>query len=322
LNCPAGRRRTRLSLSAYDLELSLEYARLLKVVQLVLTLLRTRKISTMRDVYYMDCRLFQSQTKSDRSIELLARCFNTPRYGLNIVSFSRGILCGAILLKEKDGQWMDCSSSPVTMPSCMHTIEINADNTSAVFVLEKECIFRRLINDNFVERQYSGKALLVTACGFPDVQTRMLLNRLSSKYPALPIYGIADFDPYGELHPHPRVFLNALSLSSSSSSSLSLSRSLSLYLPSLPFLFLLHTSMPKHIQTCPDAYVCLAFAPSVTQEWRSWRPTPWAASPERMSAMCLRVPRYGGSEYIPLTLRPIRSLPHGLICHRSISIYL
>jgi hypothetical protein len=89
LNCPAGRRRTRLSLSAYDLELSLEYARLLKVVQLVLTLLRTRKISTMRDVYYMDCRLFQSQTKSDRSIELLARCLNTPRYGLSIVSFSR-----------------------------------------------------------------------------------------------------------------------------------------------------------------------------------------------------------------------------------------
>lgn len=90
---------------------------------------------------------------------------------------------------------MHCSSSPVTMPSCMHTIEMNT--ISAVFVLEKECIFRRLINDNFVERQYNGKALLVTACGFPDVQTRMLLNRLSSKYPTLPIYGIADFDPYG-----------------------------------------------------------------------------------------------------------------------------
>ena len=92
---------------------------------------------------------------------------------------------------------MHCSSSPVTMPSCMHTIEMNADSISAVFVLEKECIFRRLLNDNFVERQYNGKALLVTACGFPDVQTRMLLNRLSFKYPSLPIYGIADFDPYG-----------------------------------------------------------------------------------------------------------------------------
>ena len=63
----------------------------------------------------------------------------------------------------------------------------------------QECIFRRLINDNFVERQYNGKALLITACGFPDVQTRMLLNRLSREYPALPIYGIADFDPYGNL---------------------------------------------------------------------------------------------------------------------------
>ena len=114
LNCPAGRRRTRLSLSAYDLELSLEYARLLKVVQLVLTLLRTRKISTMRDVYYMDCRLFQSQTKSDRSIDLLARCFNTPRYGLNIVSFSR-VSCVFLCLCV-------CRSvSPFCVCKCAHT---------------------------------------------------------------------------------------------------------------------------------------------------------------------------------------------------------
>ena len=48
-----------------------------------------------------------------------------------------------------------------------------------------------------MERQYGGKALLITACGFPDVQTRMLLNRLHTEYPALPIYGIADWDPYG-----------------------------------------------------------------------------------------------------------------------------
>ena len=139
LKLAPGRRRTRLSLSAFDLEQSLEHARLLKVVQLVLTLLRTNKISTMRDVYYMDCRLFENQTKSDRSIELLARCITVPRYGLNIVSFSRGILCGAILLKEKDGEWMDCASCPVTMPACMHTMQINADRTSAVFVLEKVC---------------------------------------------------------------------------------------------------------------------------------------------------------------------------------------
>ena len=49
-----------------------------------------------------------------------------------------------------------------------------------------------MINDKFIERQYNGKALLVTACGFPDVQTRMLLSRLSQECPHLPIYGIAD----------------------------------------------------------------------------------------------------------------------------------
>ena len=76
-----GRRRTVLKLSALDPSLSVEYARLLKIVQMVLTLLRTKKISTMRDIYYMDCRLFESQIKSNRSIEAFARCLNVPRYG-------------------------------------------------------------------------------------------------------------------------------------------------------------------------------------------------------------------------------------------------
>ena len=55
-----------------------------------------------------------------------------------------------------------------------------------------------MIDDKFNKSQYNGKALLVTACGFPDVQTRMLLSRLSQECPHLPIYGIADFDPYGD----------------------------------------------------------------------------------------------------------------------------
>ena len=78
---PGGRRRTMLKLSALDPSLSIEFARLLKIVQMVLTLLRTNKISTMRDIYYMDCRLFESQIKSNRSIEAFARCLNVPRYG-------------------------------------------------------------------------------------------------------------------------------------------------------------------------------------------------------------------------------------------------
>ena len=56
---------------------------------------------------------------------------------LNIVSFSRGILCGAFRLKEKEGSWQDCSNLPLTMPSCPHTMEMDASETAAVFVLEK-----------------------------------------------------------------------------------------------------------------------------------------------------------------------------------------
>ena len=66
-----------------------------------------------------------------------------------------------------------------------------------LFMQEKECIFRRLIDDDFVQKRFGGRAILITGCGFPDVQTRILLNRLSREQPSVPIYGIADWDPHG-----------------------------------------------------------------------------------------------------------------------------
>ena len=110
-----------LKLSTSDLYISAEYARLLKVcrpnqslllrteialltapvlwstqtTQLVLSLLLSDKISTLRDVYYMDCRLYEDQTKSNRSIELLARCLNVPRYGNSRILFTHAFSnCG------------------------------------------------------------------------------------------------------------------------------------------------------------------------------------------------------------------------------------
>ena len=50
--------------------------------------------------------------------------------------------------------------------------------------------------DGFVLNQYQGRAVLITGCGYPDVQTRVLLRRIS-EMTDVPIYGIADWDPHG-----------------------------------------------------------------------------------------------------------------------------
>lgn len=46
--------------------------------------------------------------------------------------------------------------------------------TDCILHVQQECIFRRLINDDFVARQYNGKALLITACG--NVNDGLLLK--------------------------------------------------------------------------------------------------------------------------------------------------
>ena len=125
---------------------------------------------------------------------------------------------------------MRCDVAGVAVPSTAHNIEFDLD-ADAIFLVEKECIFRRLLDglscacsrcthshsapvhtlrpfalrpltlhpftaDGFVLNQYQGRAVLITGCGYPDVQTRVLLRRIS-EMTEVPIYGIADWDPHG-----------------------------------------------------------------------------------------------------------------------------
>lgn len=130
------------------------------------------------------------------------------------------------------GKEVRCDVAGVAVPSTAHNIEFDLD-ADAIFLVEKECIFRRLLDggscicsssrcthalcalshnnqnhdspfhtlrpitaDGFVLNQYQGRAVLITGCGYPDVQTRVLLRRIS-EMTDVPIYGIADWDPHG-----------------------------------------------------------------------------------------------------------------------------
>ncbi len=49
-----------------------------------------------------------------------------------------------------------------------------------LLVVEKECIFQRLCDDEFYLRV---PCIMVTGCGFPDITTRALVRRISARYP-------------------------------------------------------------------------------------------------------------------------------------------
>lgn len=60
-------------------------------------------------------------------------------------------------------------------------------------MVEKEGIFERLLEDGFPKKY---PCVLVTGKGFPDLPTRALVWQLHMRF-ALPVYGLADYNPYG-----------------------------------------------------------------------------------------------------------------------------
>ncbi|KAF6777092.1 SPO11 meiotic protein covalently bound to DSB [Paragonimus kellicotti] len=64
-----------------------------------------------------------------------------------------------------------------------------------VLVVEKDTIFQKLVNEGFYETY--APCLLMTAKGYPDLQTRCLLAELGRKFTKVPILGLFDADPHG-----------------------------------------------------------------------------------------------------------------------------
>jgi hypothetical protein len=61
-----------------------------------------------------------------------------------------------------------------------------------MLLVEKEGIFQRLLDDGGIDG-----CIIVTGKGFPDLATRALVWTVHRQWPDLPIYGLADCDPYG-----------------------------------------------------------------------------------------------------------------------------
>ena len=142
-----------------------------------------------------------------------------PRYNLGILAASKGWISGLIKIKESYSSTSDINHTTTittsttttstnnnyislkngivrSIPSdiVMNPINIQNDGAQFILVVEKECIFRRLVEDKI---WYSNlPCIILTGCGFPDFATRAFLSQLYTQL-KLPIYGLSDWNPYG-----------------------------------------------------------------------------------------------------------------------------
>lgn len=81
------------------------------------------------------------------------------------------------------------------MPQNPSDIKSVQSSASFILVVEKDTVFTKLIQEKIFEKSQS-KIIMVTAKGYPDINTRVLLKRLETDL-RIPMYILCDADPHG-----------------------------------------------------------------------------------------------------------------------------
>ncbi|XP_029160281.1 meiotic recombination protein W68 isoform X2 [Nylanderia fulva] len=162
-------------------------------------LLLTNTTKTKRSFYYdlknkVTKSLMLNQRSIDCALNSVANLLDCAPWDLRFLAMTKGLVAGNMTITLIDNRVIDCAIlGGVQIPQ----ITLNATSirvkANFVLVIEKDAIFQKLLEEDCPRIL---KCILVTGKGYPDVNTRMLVNILSEKV-GLPIYIIVDADPFG-----------------------------------------------------------------------------------------------------------------------------
>ncbi|TGO25494.1 hypothetical protein BPAE_0079g00420 [Botrytis paeoniae] len=155
-----------------------KFVALLRILELSHEALVTGNIITKRDMYYRDPELFTKQAIVDRFVDDIACTLGLKRDALNVMAAAKGLVTGWFIMKRRNESIIDYSSA--------------ADSQ-----LVPWATFRTLAEKRYWEYSSAGRGILLTAKGYPDIQSRQFLHYLAKHYPMIPIYALVDFDPDG-----------------------------------------------------------------------------------------------------------------------------
>lgn len=124
-----------------------------------------------------------------------------PRAALNVTCSSKGLVAGALTIHDRGGgPEVDCARAggggghPIPGDTAAIARFDFQTDASFVLVVEKDTVLQRLAQEGLPG---AGPCILVTGRGFPDLATRAFLHALHTACPALPLLGLADWNPSG-----------------------------------------------------------------------------------------------------------------------------
>ena len=167
-----------------------EFARTLTLLAVVRNLLAQDRYASLRDVFYRDVALYGTQAVSDGVVSRVAAALGVRREVLHVHPAARGLAVGRLRWTSL-GRVHDASVAAQGVPIGPVLADVATD-AAFVLVVEKECVFSRMVAARFHERH---DAVLITGRGYPDENTLRLCNELSLL--DVPMWALVDCDPYG-----------------------------------------------------------------------------------------------------------------------------
>ena len=165
-------------------------------------LLRQKKTSTLRDVYYSAQAydiFFKDQSESDNIITDLETTIEHPRESFNVFPEERSAVFGDLTIQYTvpgyEGQRMNLSSHPdgVMIGPALTDARFIKTSADKVIVIEKGAMFTRFVEERVYE---NFNAILIYTAGQAPRSTRYFIRRLNREL-GLPVYIFSDADPWG-----------------------------------------------------------------------------------------------------------------------------
>ncbi|HLC80163.1 MAG TPA: DNA topoisomerase VI, partial [Candidatus Nanoarchaeia archaeon] len=180
-----------------------KFLQTLEIAKVSKILLDVSKHASLRDVFYMakrtipnsDINIVDDQSESDKALEDLELITDCSREQLNINANKMGSVAGNVVIEDAGDliNWSKLGSGGWSIPSNVENIEFKSVRAKYVIYMEKQAVWERLHEDKFWEKQ---DCIIVTSQGQTTRGIRRLLQRLTEEH-SLPIYVLADFDPWG-----------------------------------------------------------------------------------------------------------------------------
>jgi DNA topoisomerase-6 subunit A len=180
-----------------------KFLQTLEVAKISKNLLDVGKHASLRDVFYMAKRtipnsninIVDEQKETDKAIEDLELIMDFSRELLHVNANKMGSVAGRVIVEDKGDMidWSKLGSGGWSIPSNVEEITFKKVSAKYVIYMEKAAVWERLHEDKFWEKQ---DCIIMSSQGQTTRGIRRLLQRLH-KEAKLPIYVLADYDPWG-----------------------------------------------------------------------------------------------------------------------------